>query len=301
MSVRCLIAGAAMFAGLAAVGASAQTQTTTQAPIVYGLPTGQYYLVPADRVDSATAYRPGSAPFDLSRGVWGVQPVTPPAGFALVEQGELIGDAVYDGSGTSFGTIRRLLVDPATGLAHYAIVSTPEVSGAYIIVPISAIQLSNMSIDMAARDIRLLPTYGMADLERRYPPSAMSTAAIVGPVVMVPASTAGLTPRTGTTAGTSTSPYRMVQSGDWIGRSVVDSAGQMIGAVDYLLLDPATGAPQQAAVTVGRGDYMLIPVANLRLQTGRLVAEQSAGALLSAPRLQQAELIQRYGPVPASR
>jgi sporulation protein YlmC with PRC-barrel domain len=304
MPLRHLLAGVALVAGLAAAEAQAQTQTT----IVYGLPSGHYYLVPADAANKAMAYNPRSATADLNRGMWGAQPITPPSGLALVEQGDYIGRKVYDGSGTSFGTVRRVLVDPLTGLVHYFVISTPEVANAYIPVPASALDASNMEIGMSAYDLRLIQAYSMDELERRYPPTRLAVPVIVGPVAMVPATTTVVTQAPPAPAGSTTvvltTPYRMTQGGDWVGRAVTDPSGDLVGVVDYLLTDPATGAVRQAAVSggpIGRGNYVLIPSANLRLSQGRLVADQTVAALLSGPRLQQAELIQRYGPVVAAQ
>lgn len=301
MSMRHLLAGAAFLVGLAAVEAQAQTQTT----VVYGLPTGRYYLVPDASADRSLAYVPRSATADLNRGMWGAQPITPPAGLAMVEQGDFIGKTVYDGSGTSFGTVRRVLVDPATGLVHYFIISTPEVGGAYIAVPASALDASNMKIGMSAYDIRLIQAYSMGELERRYPLTSLNVPVFVGPVAMVPVTTVVTqAPQASSTTVVLTTPYRMTQGGDWVGRAVTDSTGDLVGVVDYLLTDPGTGAVRQAAVSggpIGRGNYVLIPVANLRLAAGRLVADQSVPALLNGPRLQQAELIQRYGPIVAAQ
>lgn len=308
MSLRSLLAGVAFVAGFAATGAQAQSQTT----IIYQLPQGQYYLAPAASADRTVVYQPSSPSVALNRGMWGAQPITPPDGLVMVEAGDLVGDKVYDGSGTSFGTIRRVLVDPQTGLAHYAVVSTPEVNDAYIPVPISAIDLKSMEIGMAAEDIRLIQDYGMDELERRYPVASLVTPVTVAPVAMVPVappagSTTVVTTTTtspGATTVLTTPPYRMTQAGDWVGRAVIDPSGDLIGVVDYLLTDPATNVVRQAAVSggaIGRGDYVLIPADNLNLAAGRLVADRSVAALLSAPRLQQAELLQRYGPVVAVR
>ena len=306
MFVRSLLASAALAAGLGAAEAQAQSQTT----IIYDLPQGRYLLAPVESVDRTVVYRPASPSVDLDRGMWGSQPLTPPRGLVTVEASELVGRTVYDGSGTSFGTIRRLLVDPGTGLAHYAVVSTPEVAGAYIPVPMSAIDLASMEIDMAADDIRLIQAYGMGELERRYPVAALTAPLVVGPVAMAPAGTTTtiVTRSDGLAAGASTAttvpPYRMTQGGDWVGRAVMDPTGELIGIVDYLLTDPGAGAVRQAAVSggpIGRNNYVLIPAANLRLATGRLIADQSVTALLNSPRLRQAELIQRYGPVVAAQ
>ena len=304
MLMRSLLASAALAAGLGAVEARAQSGTT----IIYQLPQGRYHLAPAETVDRSVVYRPASPSVDLDRGMWGPQPLTPPSGLVMIDASELVGRRVHDGSGTSFGTIRRLLVDPGTGLAHYAVVSTPEVSGSYIPVPMSAIDLSSMEIDMAANDIRLIQAYRMGELERRYPVAALTAPLVVGPVAMAPAMTTTtiVTRSDGAAAGASTAttvpPYRMTQGGDWVGRAVMDPTGELIGIVDYLLTDPGTGAVRQAAVSggqIGRNDYVLVPAANLRLAAGRLVADQSVTALLNAPRLRQAELIERYGPVVA--
>lgn len=303
MPLRHMLASAALLVGLAAVEAQAQTQTT----IIYGLPGGRYYLVPADSANRSIAYVPRSTTADMNRGIWGAQPITPPSGLSMVEQGDFVGQTVYDGSGTSFGTVRRVLVDPATGLVHYFVISTPEVGGAYIPVPASALDAANMKIGMSAYDIRLIQAYSMGELERRYPLTALSLPVIVGPVAMVPATTTVVTqapPAPATTTIVLTTPYRMTQGGDWVGRAVTDPSGDLIGVVDYLLTDPATGAVRQAAVSggpIGRGNYVLIPAANLRLAAGRLIADQSVPALLAAPRLQQAELIQRYGPAVAAQ
>jgi len=303
MHLRHLLAGAAFIVGLAAVEAQAQSQTV----VVYGMPNGRYYLVPADSANQSLAYVPRSTTPDMNRGVWGTQPITPPPGLSMVEQGDFIGKTVYDGSGTSFGTVRRVLVDPANGLVHYFVISTPEVGGAYISVPASALDTSNMQIGMSAHDIRLMQAYSMGELERRHPPTRLNVPILVGPVAMVPVTTTMVTTAPAASTATTvvmTAPYRMTQGGDWVGRAVTDPAGDLIGVVDYLLTDPGTGAVRQAAVSggpIGRGNYVLIPAANLRLASGRLVADQSVPALLNGPRLHQAELIQRYGPIVAAQ
>lgn len=303
MPLRHMLAGAAFLVGLAAVEAHAQTQTM----IVYGLPSGRYYLVPADTANQSVAYVPRSTTADMNRGIWGAQPITPPAGLSMVEQGDFIGKTVYDGSGTSFGTVRRVLVDPANGLVHYFVISTPEIGGAYYTVPASALETSNMKIGMSAYDIRLIQAYSMGELERRYPLTSLNVPVLVGPVAMVPVTTTvtqAPAPMSTSTTVVMTAPYRMTQGGDWVGRAVTDPTGDLIGVVDYLLTDPGTGSVRQAAVSggpIGRGNYVLIPAANLRLTSGRLVADQSVPALLNGPRLQQAELIQRYGPIVAAQ
>jgi sporulation protein YlmC with PRC-barrel domain len=304
MFARSLLAGATAAVALLAIEAQAQSTQTT---IIYDLPQGRYQLTPAQSVDRAIAYRPGSPSVDLNRGMWGTQPISPPSGLVMAEQGELVGAKVYDGSGTSFGTIRRVLVDPQTGLVHYAVVSTPEVGGAYIPVPISAIELSSMKIGMAADDIRLIQAYGMGELERRYPLASLSVPLVVGPVALAPVTTVVTTttiPAVGSAPALTVPPYRITQGGDWVGRAVTDPSGEVIGVVDYLLTDPVNGAVRHAAVSggpIGRGNYVLIPAANLRMATGRLVSDQSTAALLSGPRLQQVELLQRYGPAVAAQ
>ena len=309
MLIRRLLASAALAAALASGPAFAQTTTTETTTVYYTVSGAQYLLVPAASADQKLAYRAVSPSVDMNRGMWGAQPIQPPAGLVMASASDFVGRTVYDGSGTAFGTVREVLVDPRSGLVHYALVSTPEIGGTLYPVPMSAIELPSMKIGMAASDIRLIDDYSLSALEQRYPRAALNVPIVFAPVAMVPVRTVVTTTTAGpgVASGSSstvitTPPYRISQAGDWVGRAVMDPSGEMIGVVDYLLTDPGTGAVRQAAVSggsIGRDSYVLIPSANLRVVQGRLVADQTLPALLTGPRLEQAELIQRYGPVVA--
>jgi hypothetical protein len=86
-----------------------------------------------------------------------------------------------------------------------------------------------------------------------------------------------------------------VRQGDLIGRTVNDSSGTGVLAVEYLLVDPATGDARYAVTSSNQfGDYLLVPLSALRITPYAVSVDTTARTLAIMPRISGAALERRF-------
>ena len=229
----------------------------------------------------------GSPPIDYQRGVWGTQPLTPPPGLALVRQGNLIGRTVQDGFGTGLGWVEYLLVEPATAEARYAVAASNRF-GDYVAIPLSAARVTPTAlvIDANQRTLALAPKFTIAELEQRYPRTAVAPLPVAPPV----ASTAPLPPVA--------EPLQLVRRGSVVGYPVVDSVGHPVGTVEAVAAVPATGEVRYAVISgpsIGFGQYIVVPAATTSATAGRVTLIGPPTSWATAPRYRGDQVQQNFG------
>jgi sporulation protein YlmC with PRC-barrel domain len=289
MSIRAAILGVAIAKLLVVVHLSAAVAD----PIVYHTDAwiGPANLVPAGQFGAKSpAFGPDFQKADYNRGVWGDQTIVPPDGLVMLHDGGIIGRTTYDTSGTSFGEVQRLLVDPATGLAHYAVITSNKIGGGrYLPVPMSAVKFNgSVRIDTPIKTMQLMEVYSEGELERRYPASLPHAPLVMAEVGIVPARQVAVAP---------TSPAILTQNGDWVGRMVLDANRQFVGSVEFLVVDTTTNQIREAIVAAMYldGRLMSVPATNVTLSFGKVLVGATQQDLASGPRYDQPALIARYG------
>jgi hypothetical protein len=240
----------------------------------------------------STAFQ-GQTQIDYNRGVWGTQPITPPAGLVMVRQGDIVGRNIEDQNGNPMAWIEYLLVDPATGDARYAVASSNRFPD-YVAVPLSAVRITSTSvlIDSGERTLALAPKMTLAELDRRYPRTVITTQTRVGlpPVAVAPA----LPPAPMQVV----EPLQLVRRGSVVGMPVVDASGQPVGHVDAVSAVPATGEVRYAVIagpTLGLGQYIVVPAASTTATGGRVVLGGAPGSWFQAPRYRGDQVQVTYG------
>ncbi len=164
--------------GAVIVPALTATAALAADPVIYAGAKGQGFLA-AESVDPGAFVEPFGPDFnkvDTKRNVWGEQTVKPPRGLVLVQEGPHVGDTVYETSNTSFGKVRSLLVDPATGLVHYLVVSSNFLQTArYLPVPRTAIRIDGDKVKVATalKFLKLLDVFTREELAAQYPPQPL--------------------------------------------------------------------------------------------------------------------------------
>jgi hypothetical protein len=302
-------------AGLVAALVLAQT-ALAQRPIVYHTDKvmGPAYLVPAGQYGAANpAFGPDFQRADFKRGIWGAQTILPPEGLVLTKDGSIIDDTTYDSSGQSFGHVERLLVDPVTGLAHYAIIKSNKVGGGrWLPVPMTAIRLDGrVDIDAPLKTMELMEVYGGGEFERMYPQAPLAVPVVVTEVGLAPVNQVAAPPPPPAQAAVQPQPQpqpqtaavpgkpALVRLDDLVGRIALDASGQFIGAVEYVVVD--RGANRIAEVIVSAmfadGRYLPVNPANLRLTYGKVMIDVPREILAGGPSYDSAALTARYGPV----
>ncbi len=176
--------------GAAMVVAATVTGSLAADPVIYSAAKGQGFLAVRD-VDPGAFVEPFGPDFnqvDTKRNVWGEQTVKPPRGLVLVRQGPHVGDTIYETSNTSFGKVRSLLVDPATGLVHYLVVSSNHLQTArYLPIPRTAIraQKDKVRVATALKFLKLLDVFTKEELAERYPPRQLPGPPAAPPLVFM--------------------------------------------------------------------------------------------------------------------
>jgi hypothetical protein len=230
--------------------------------------------------------------------VWALQPLIPPDGLIRVEDGPPVGRNIRERSGSSIGYTESILVDPATGLVHYLIGSGGKIgSGRYIPVPVSAIDLDNMEVWASRSDFKRLDWYSSSQLNQRYPPKPINKEVRAIEPALVP--TTAVATLTGGSGLGDPDAFMLVQTGDQIGHAVAGSRGQTVGSVSLLVVNRATGQPDQAVVAVpffGRDTHVLLPLSELASEPGKLVTSHTPEQLLEMPRYSQGDLVEHFGP-----
>jgi hypothetical protein len=242
---------------------------------------------------ACASHSPGGPDFDT--GMWGGQPIHPPAGLLTAKQGDLVGRTVNDPYGPSPLVVDYVLVDPNNGQARYAVLSTRKYDR-YVIVPVSAMAISPYSVTVNANEGELddLPHMSLAELQHRYPqtvltpapPGALGTAAALPPAPVPPPATPP------------SEPLRLVRSGSVAGEPVVDSFGRPIGRVDAVAAVPSTGEVRYVIVSspsFGPDSYVVAPASSAHTSGGEVVLAGSSTSWMQAPRYRSEQLRQSFG------
>jgi hypothetical protein len=231
----------------------------------------------------------GARPIDFERGIWGTQPVTPPPGLVLVRQGHLIGRPVEDSAGNAIAWVEYLLIEPATAEARYAVAASNRF-GDYVAIPLSAARVtpSTLVVDATERNLVLAPKFTVAELERRYPRTAVARAPfaplppVAGPAPLPPVA----------------EPLQLVRRGSVVGYPVVDSIGHPVGTVEAVAAVPATGEVRYAVISgpsIGFGQYIVVPATTTSAAAGRVTLIGPPTQWATAPRYRGDQVQQNFG------
>ena len=303
------VATAALVAGATAVAAQdVPVEKAVQSKVFYNLRGGQTVLVPADGEigRSPEAIRAPHRRYDNRTLIWGIQPAAPPAGLTMVTKGPLRGKNFYDSSNTGTGSVRMLLVDPATGLIHYYVISGSVLGfGNFLPVPASAVDLRNGRLESAQPDMELMDQYSKSELKRKYPPAKIDGELISAAVAMIP--TSALAEMGGSSKSASATPgalgdpagRTLTGEGDMVGLKVMGGAGQTVGAVDLVSVEKASGEVDMAFVAVpflGPDKHIAVPAQELKRAGDHLVLDLPPAAIVSRPSYSKADLAAHYKP-----
>jgi hypothetical protein len=267
--------------------------------VFYNIKGGQTILVgvSSDLGQSPEAIVTNDRKLLKKQEVWALQPLIPPDGLVRVEDGPPVGRNIRERSGSSIGYTESILVDPATGLVHYLIGSGGKIgSGRYIPVPVSAIDLDDMEVWAGRSDFKRLDWYSSSQLNQRYPPQPISKEIRAVEPALVP--TAAVAKLSGGDGLGDPDEFMLTETGDQIGHAVVGSQGQTVGSVSLLVVNRATGQPDQAVVAVpffGQDTHVLLPLSGLNSEPGKLVTSHMPEQLLQMPRYSQSDLVRHFG------
>ncbi|MDJ0893808.1 MAG: PRC-barrel domain-containing protein [Alphaproteobacteria bacterium] len=152
-------------------------------PVLYAGAKGQGFLAAKSEApdDFVEPFGPDFNKVDTKRNVWGEQTVKPPSGLTLVQEGPHVGEMLYERSKNSFGKVSGLLVDPATGLVHYLVVTSRFFLEAkrHLPVPRTAIDIDGdkvLKVATPLKSLKLLDVYSKEQLDAAYPPQKLSGA-----------------------------------------------------------------------------------------------------------------------------
>lgn len=297
-------------AGTAGIAAAQSTTTTT----TY---TTQSVIVPQTSVittapgivrTDATPFQ-SNAKLDLAGGMWGSQSLTPPLGLVSATNSDLIGRNVADSSGTNVLTIERLLVEPTTGNARYAVTSMNHFSD-NVVIPFSALRISPMQIqvDASKETLAQMPKFASSELDRNYPKTALTQVVVVpstslyAPVV-TQASPLPPVPLIGNSVTTTTvpvgiEPLQLARRGSVVGQPVYDSLGQPVGVVSAVAAAPSNGEVRYVLVSgpsFGAGNDIAIPASSAQAASGRVVLSAPLAQWQQVPRYSSAVVPQVFG------
>jgi len=252
-----------------------------------------------------------NAKLDMVAGTWGSQPLTPPLGLVSATNSDLIGRNIADTSGTNVLTIEKLLVEPTTGNARYAVTSMNHFSDK-VVIPFSALQISPMQIrvDASKETLANMPKFASSELDRNYPATAL-----VAPVAVVVPSTSLYAPAvtplsplppvpvmsttvTTTTVPVGVEPLQLARRGSVVGQPVYDSLGQPIGTVSAVAATPSNGEVRYVLVSgpsFGAGNDIAIPAASASAASGRVVLSAPLAQWQQAPRYRAEVVPQVFG------
>ncbi len=272
--------------------------------------TGVVATQPGTVRTDAVPYQ-ANAKLDMVAGTWGSQPLTPPLGLVSATNSDLIGRNVADTSGTNVLTIEKLLVEPTTGNARYAVTSMNHFSDK-VVIPFSALQISPMQIrvDASKETLANMPKFASSELDRNYPATAL-----VAPVAVVVPSTSLYAPAvtplsplppvpvmsttvTTTTVPVGVEPLQLARRGSVVGQPVYDSLGQPIGTVSAVAAAPSNGEVRYVLVSgpaFGAGNDIAIPAASASAASGRVVLSAPLAQWQQAPRYRAEVVPQVFG------
>ncbi|MBM3597466.1 MAG: hypothetical protein FJX35_04585 [Alphaproteobacteria bacterium] len=267
-----------------------------------------YYAARTDTTQSVS-YVPGGQ-FDIDRGVWGTQTITPPPGLVTTKQSDIVGRTIYDRDGQSALMIETVLADPRTGEARYAVTSSRDF-GDYLVVPASVLRISPsmIQVDMTRRQLALMPRFTSGDLVARFPQHAFPGPVAIVPAPAYPAPVLGVPPVAVLPAPAPVYQYpvlptppaealQLARRGSVVGLPVVDSSGQTVGYVDSLAIVPTSGEVRHVIVagpSFGQGYYIAMPAMSTYLNTGRVVLMQTAPNWMQSLRYTAMQVQQVYG------
>lgn len=299
-------------AGTAGVAAAQSTTTTTtyttQTTGVVVPTTGIVTTTPGIVRTDAVPFQ-ANAKLDMAGGTWGNQPLTPPLGLASVTNSDLIGRNIADSSGTNVLTIEKLLVEPATGNARYAVTSMNHFSDK-VVIPFSAMQISPMQIrvDASKETLANMPKFASSELDRNYPattltqvvivPSTSLYAPVVGQTTPLPPVPVMASTVTTTTVPVGVEPLQLARRGSVVGQPVYDSLGQSVGVVSAVAAAPSNGEVRYVLVSgpsFGAGNDIAIPAASASAASGRVVLSAPLAQWQQAPRYRAEVVPQVFG------
>ncbi len=272
--------------------------------------TGVVAAQPGTVRTDAVPYQ-ANAKLDMVGGTWGSQPLTPPLGLVSVTNSDLVGRNIADTSGTNVLTIEKLLVEPTTGNARYAVTSMNHFSDK-VVIPFSAMQISPMQIrvDASKETLANMPKFASSELDRNYPttalvapvavvvPSTSLYAPVVTPLSPLPPVPVMSTTVTTTTVPVGVEPLQLARRGSVVGQPVYDSLGQPIGTVSAVAATPSNGEVRYVLVSgpsFGAGNDIAIPAASASASSGRVVLSAPLAQWQQAPRYRAEIVPQVFG------
>ena len=298
-------------AGLAAAQSTTTTTTyTTQTTGVVVPTTGVVTTTTTPGVvrTDAVPYQ-ANAKLDMVGGTWGNQPLTPPLGLVSVTNSDMIGRNVADSSGTNVLTIEKLLVEPTTGNARYAVTSMNHFSDK-VVIPFSALQISPMQIrvDAGKETLAQMPKFASSELDRNYPATALTQVVVIpstslyAPVVTqvspLPPVPVMATTVTTTAVPVGVEPLQLARRGSVVGQPVYDSLGQPVGVVSAVAAAPSNGEVRYVLVSgpsFGAGNDIAIPANSASAASGRVVLSAPLAQWQQAPRYRAEVVPQVFG------
>ncbi len=224
---------------------------------------------------TAANYPAGPEAIDYTHGMWGTQPLRPPAGLVLSTQGALVGHTVFDRNGVAVGSITAVLEDAANLQVRYVIASSSQYPDD-LVIPFTAINVTDNGVAVGAslEMLMQMPRYSYVFITQTYP---MATA-VVPPPAVAPAPVPPIAP---------VAPLRLAYAGSIVGYPVTDSMGQPLGRVEAVAVVPTTGEVRYAIVanpSFGLGSYIEVPAADARTMAGNVVVAGTNANWMQAPR-----------------
>ena len=275
--------------------------TLVKSKVFYDIAGGQTYLIPSN---SVLGRMPEAIPVENTRyhadaGTWGLQTATPPDGLAMVRDGPLVDKNFYDASNTGTGSVRALLVDPATGLVHYfAIMGVRLGFGRHVLVPVSAVDLHSGDLTATSPQLKLMDFFSKSEIAAAYPPAQIGVPIVATKVVLIPTSVVqGKATKAATGLGEATGK-KLTQEGLLVGVSVVGSEGQPIGKVSYLAVDKNSGQVAMAFVAIpflGPDTFIAVLPNELKIQGNQLALNRAPEQIIASPKYSKLDLINHYG------
>lgn len=266
---------------------------------------------------------------DFANGIWGTQTMTPSSDLLLTKNSNLIGSRASDSNGVSWGTVVFMMVEAnQQQRPMYAVIAADGVSDTYIAVPMSAVRAAGggVQVDTTVADLNRVPKYTLAGLQRRHavasnsPPlmapvvataatplitAAPGTIAVIpgagvvaAPVVMAPVVAAPMVVAPAPVAAATPAPQNVNLStrSDLVGRAFVDGYGNQLGTVNYVAVMPGTADARYVVVSgpmFGAGNQVFVPISQVHMSGGRVMADVPTATLTQSQRFQAAEM-QRF-------
>lgn len=215
----------------------------------------------------------------------------------------------------------------------YAVVAADGVADTYVAVPMSAVRTAGggLQVDTTIADLNRVPKYTFAGLQTRHAVASNSpplvapvitavatplitpapmiavvpggTAVVAQPMVVAPAPTVVAQPVMVTPAPAVVAPImanpetvHLSTRSDLVGRAFVDSMGNPLGTVNYVAVMPGTTDARYVVVsgpTFGAGNQIFVPVSQIHMSGGRVMADVPTATLMQSQRFSYSEM-QRF-------